>query len=201
MKKPSALAKTVERIMELAAQMGGVFSSADLASIIAGGSDLYNQRMVNRIVNAGLISRVQKGFYVTKNFDLSLLAVRINEASYVSMDSALAMRAVIGTVPKRRLAVVHTGRKRKIITSEGMIIYYSIAPEFYFGFSKQPNGTNVADPEKAYIDLLYFYVKGARFIIDPFSDVHVESLNRKKLYEYLKRYKNFKFVKFVKGLL
>jgi predicted transcriptional regulator of viral defense system len=201
MKKTSVLAKAVEKVMELAPQMGGVFSYADLASIVAGGSDLYNQRMIKRLVGAEIISRVQKGFYIAKNCDLSLLAVRINERSYISMDSALAMESIIGTVPKRALSVVHTGRKRKIITPAGTINYYSIAPQFYFGFSKRPNCTNVADPEKAYIDLLYFYVKGARFIIDPFSDVHTEDLNRRKLYEYLKRYNNPKFVKFVKGLL
>jgi hypothetical protein len=59
----------------------------------------------------------------------------------------------------------------------------------------------MADPEKAFIDLLYFYVKGARYLIDPMSDVIVDKLNKKRLFAYLKRYKNPKFVKFVKGLL
>jgi hypothetical protein len=59
----------------------------------------------------------------------------------------------------------------------------------------------MADTEKAFIDLLYFYVKGARFLIDPLKDVNIEKLDRKKLLAYLKKYKNPKFVKFVKGFL
>lgn len=201
MKQAEGLAKAVERIMGFAREMGGVFSAADLAGIVAGGSNLYNQRMIGRLVRAGIVSRVLKGLYVTKNCDLWILSARINEKSYVSMDSALASHGVTGSVPERSLSVVYSGRKRTITTTSGSIHFYSVSPEFFFGFSKLPSGVNISDPEKAFIDLLYFYVKGARVIIDPLKDVNIEKLNKNKLFSYLKRYKNPKFVKFVKGVL
>lgn len=201
MKKGAGLAIAVARIMEFAPKMGGVFSAADLASIIAGGSNLYNQRMINKLVRAGIVLRVLKGFYCTKNCDLWTVSVRISERSYVSMDSALARHGLTGSVPQRSLSVVYSGRKRTVNASCGSIHFYSIAPKFYFGFSRLPSGVNMADPEKAFIDLLYFYVKGARFLIDPLKDVNVEKLDRKRLFAYLKRYRNPKFVKFVKGHL
>lgn len=201
MKKRIGPAIAATKIVEFAPQMGGVFSSADLASIIAGGSDLYNQRMINRLVRDGLIARVLKGIYVTKNCDLWILSARIRESSYVSMDSALASHGLTGSVPQRSLSVVSSGRKRTFKLQNGGIHFYSIAPEFYFGFSRLSTGVNMADPEKAFIDLLYFHVKGAGFLIDPLKDVDVEKLDRKKLFGYLKGYKNPKFVKFVKGIL
>lgn len=201
MKKGVNIAKIIEKIIEFGTQMGGVFSTADLASIIGGGSDLYNQRMINKLVRDGIITRVLKGFYTTKNCDLWILSARINNIAYVSMDSALARHGLTGSIPQRSLSVVYGGRKRTISTSYGNIHYYSIKPPLFFGFSKLPSGVNMADPEKAFIDLLYFYVKGGRFLIDPIKDVNLDKLERKKLLVYLKKYKNPKFVKFVRGLL
>jgi len=201
MKKGVGLAIAVERIMGFAPQMGGVFSAADLASVIGGGADLYNQRMIGRLVRAGIISRVLKGLYATKNCDLWTLSARVSEYSYVSMDSSLARHGLTGSVPQRSLSVVYNGRKRTVSAPSGSVHFYSISPEFYFGFSKLTSGVNMADPEKAFIDLLYFYVKGARFLIDPLKDVNVERLDKKKLFAYLKKHKNPKFIKFVKGCL
>lgn len=201
MKKGAGLVKTVERLMELAPQMEGVFSAADLANIIMGGSNLYNQRVIKKLVQSGIIFRVLKGLYVAKNCDLWTLSERISENSYVSMDSALAKLGLTGSVPQRSLSVVYNGRKRTIKTPSGNINFYSISPEFYFGFSRLTSGVNLAEPEKAFIDMLYFYVKGTRFLIDPLNDVNIKKFNNKKLLMYLKKYKNPKFVSFVKRCL
>ena len=49
------------------------------------------------------------------------------------------------------------------------------------GFSTLKNGVRVADNEKAYLDLLYFYMKGARYVFDPLHEVRVNKLNPKKI--------------------
>jgi hypothetical protein len=59
----------------------------------------------------------------------------------------------------------------------------------------------VADNEKAYLDLLYYYMRGYRFNIDPFIDVNVSKLDKKKYFSYLKKYKNPKFVKFAERMV
>lgn len=197
MKNGINIANIVEKILGFEAQAGGVFSTSELSSIIGGRKNLYNQRMINRLVRVGIVFRIIKGLYVTKKCDLWVLSARIDEKSYVSMDSAFAKYGLTGSVPERSLSVVHCGRKKTVNTPNGDIYFYSIAPEFYFGFSRLATGVGLADREKAFIDLLYFYVKGAHFLIDPLKDVNVSKLDKKKLFTYLKRYKNPKFVKFV----
>lgn len=201
MKRGAELAVVVEKILEFGPQMGGVFSTSDLSSMIAGRDDLYNQRVIQRLVRAGTIQRILRGLYVTRSCDLWVVSARISGGSYVSMDSALARNGLTGSIPQRSLSAVHKGRKRTVRLQCGDIHFYSISPEFYFGFSRLSSGVNLADSEKAFIDLLYFYVKGARFLIDPLRDVNIEKLDRKKLISYLKKYRNPKFVKFVKGVL
>jgi predicted transcriptional regulator of viral defense system len=199
MKNASKIAIVVEKIIEIAPQMGGVFSTADLSSLIIGENDLNNQRMISRLVASGILTRVLKGIYVTKDADLHILSHRIDEHSYVSMDSALADAGLTGSVPQRSLSVIHTGRKNEIVLSNGRVYFYSIKPELYFGFSATTSGVNIANPEKAYIDLLYFYMKGTRYLIDPLQDVNVGKLDINNINLYLKKYKNPKFISFVKG--
>src|SRR4030095_14611221 len=102
----------------------------------------------------------------------------------------------------RSVSVVYGGTGRKTLeTAFGSLRYFSIKKDLMFGTTFLKNGVVAADSEKAYLDLLYFYMKGARFVIDPLQDVALWKLNRKKLRKYLKAYKNPKFVKFVEGLV
>lgn len=194
--------KILRKILQFAPQMGGVFSYADLCNLIASPSELKNARTISRLVKEGALIKIQRGFYVTDNPDLWILATRLKRRSYISMDSILANAGLIGTLPEKSVSCVQVdGKKQNITTPFGVLRYFSIKESLAFGISTLSNGVPVADNEKAYLDLLYYYTKGAGFVIDPRSEVNLRKLNREKIELYLKKYRNPKFVSFVQGEL
>lgn len=201
MKYRVSIALVMDRIARLAPSMRGVFSSADLSNLIETGSDLKNSRTFRRLVREGVLFRIQRGIYTTKSPDLWLLATRVNEACYISMDSVLARNGLIGTVPEHSISAVQTSRNRVLRTPTGNINFYSMARNLMFGYHRLNNGVAMADSEKAFIDLLYYYTKGARFVVDPLTEVDLEKLDRATVKRYLRAYRNPKFVRFVLGML
>lgn len=203
MKKTVNEPQVTEKIGKYSNSMGGVFSTADLFNLIGSSSREANKRTIRRLEEAGILTRCRKGLYVTKEFDLWRLANRVlNDDGYISMESVLARNALIGTLPSAHVSVVMLGRSRKPMRIRNKRIYfYSIKNDLFFGFSRSADGIPAADNEKAFIDLLYYYQHGYRFIIDPKQEVNVARLDRRKIAAYLKRYKNRRFVSFVKGVL
>lgn len=192
----------LERIGRFAAQQGGVFSYADLFNLLAAGSELQNKRIVQRLLREGVLRKVQRGFYTTGAVDLWALASRLKSGAYISMDSVLAKNGLVGTVAEGSISAVRPGGVGgQVETATGLLRYFGIQRDLAFGFSTRPDGVAVADSEKAFLDLLYYYQKGARFVFDPRSEVRVGKLDPKRLKKYLKSYRNPKFLKFVEGVL
>lgn len=202
MKRSCTLLGIANKINMMSAEVGGVFSYADLSSIIAGGSVLQNSRVIAKLTTEGVLTRIQRGTYVALNYDMWLLVCRLDPKSYISMDTVLAREAIIATVPKGRVSAVRINkRSKRIATPEGELVFHSMGQKLDFGITTQANGVNVAIPERAYLDLLYFYQKGSRFVIDPRTEVNLSNLNMPLIIEHLSWYKNPKFISFVKGLL
>lgn len=195
------IAQLIADINRYAPGQRGVFGISDLSNLMPiEWSKLKVTRTLDRLIKAGVVSKIQRGIYVTPQFDLGMLSRRIAPESYVSMDTVLARNGLIGTVPEYSFSVVDTRRGRTIPTPRGPIRFYSIQSDLRFGFEYQ-GAVAFADSEKAFLDILYFYTKGQRFVIDPRNEIDVSKLNQKKIITYLKRYKNPKFIQFVKGLL
>lgn len=139
--------------------------------------------------------------YVTQAPNLKVLASKLEPQSYVTADVVLADGLLIGSIPGT-LTCAYPGNKRKIFeTPFGQVRFLSIKKELIFGVQAIKQGVRVADVEKAYLDLLYFYQKGSRFVCDPFQDIKVWKINQKKINQYLKTYTNPRFIKFVKNSL
>lgn len=201
MKKQPSLVELVRTIERFSPTLGGVFSYADVCNVIGARVPLKNLRIIHQLVAAGVLCKIQRGMYTTQTPDLWVLATKLKPGAYISMDSVLAQNGLIGTLPRGSVsAVCPTGRKRTVKTPFGTIRYFVIQPSLHFGTTRLNNGVVIADSEKAYLDLLYYYTKGARFVIDPRNDVTVQKLDAKTLHRYLRRYRNQKFVRFVKGL-
>lgn len=202
MKTPASWPQWLERIARLGPPQGGVFSYADLFNLLAAGSDLQNKRIIQRLVREKALRKVQRGFYTAGEVDPWVLAARLKPGAYISMDSVLAKNGLVGTVPARSVSAVRPGSVASSLeTSEGTLRYFGIQKNLAFGFSPRADGVLVADSEKAFLDLLYYYQKGARFVFDPRSEVKVRKLDPKRLKKYLKFYRNPKFLKFVEGVL
>lgn len=200
MKKTVSLSLLIERIQKFGPALGGVFSYGDLFNLIGVGSDQQNKRTIKRLVRDGILTKILRGFYTTRNPDLWVLGCRLKKGAYVSMDSILSKNLLIGTIPARSVSLVYNGLRRKTLeTPFGLVRYFSIKKNLLFGISRLPNGVRNADSEKAYLDLLYYYTKGARFVVDPLAEIDLTRLNRRRLNLYLKKYANPKFISFVKG--
>ena len=126
----------IERIYRLGPASGGVFSYAELFSLIGAASDLKNKRTIKRLVQEGILFKIKRGFYTTKNPDLWVLACRMKKQSYISMDSLLAKNGLVGTIPEKMISAVTRGPRREIIkTPFGSIRYFSIKKELFFGLA------------------------------------------------------------------
>jgi len=189
------------KLAQLTPQLGGVLSTADLSSIVRSGSDLQNQRAIKKMIREDVLFRVRKGLYTTKSPSLEILAARLNEKAYLSMDTVLAKNGLIGTVPLGSVSAVSIKRGKAIKAVSGLVRFFQIRPSLMFGYARSKEGLWIADSEKAFLDLLYFYVKGARFVIDPTQEVITRRLDRSRIAKYLRAYKNPKFVRFVKNLI
>lgn len=201
MNKPASPLAFARKIDRFAAELGGVFSIADLENLLGLPSKLSTARMIRRLIREGALVRASRGIYTTPACDLWRLSARLSPKSYVSMDSALAHHGLIGTVPERQLSALHAARRSVVSCPQGTVRLYSIAPQLLFGFERRHDGVAIADPEKAYLDLLAYHLRGVRFVVDPLKEVRLDLLNRRKLARYLKRYRNPRFVAFVKGVL
>lgn len=201
MKKGPSTASLAEKISRFSPDLGGVFTFTDLWNVIGTQSSDRTAKVIKRLTESGTLTKIRRGVYVTKDADLWVLASRLKETSCISMDSVLAKNGLTGTLPLRSVSVTYPGNPQVIETSAGRLRYFKIKKDLLFGATRGRNGVTIADNEKAYLDLLYYTTKGARFAIDPLTDVDLWKLKKRKLNVYLSSYKNPKFRKFVKRIL
>jgi len=189
-----------QKLQELSPLQRGVFSAADLKNLIDPANKASLYRTLKQMQDADIIKVFCRGFYVAKDFDIQVLSQRICPDSYISFGTVLAKKLLIGSVPKYRLLAVKLGQNRIYQNSDFQIEQLAIKPELFTGY-ENINGVNIATPEKAFLDTLYYYQKGMKFSFDIYSDIDYDGLDRKKLIEYLKLYKNKNYVTFVNGVI
>lgn len=201
MKKRVTFAETIQRINKFGPQMGGVFGFADFWNLFGLSTSYQTAKVVQRLVREKVLTKIRRGIYTTDNPDLWILAARFKKNACISMDSVLAKEGLIGTVPVRSVSLIYPGNTQNVETPFGRLRFFKIKKTLMFGMKKLSGGVQCTNSEKAYLDLLYYHTKGAHFVIDPLQDVDFSKLNRKRLEQYLKAYKNPKFVQFVRRLL
>ncbi len=178
----------------------GVFTIADLKNIFPSKHINTFYRKLSLLENKGILKRVVRGIYVAKSYDLNALSQKICPNSYISLETILARELIIGTVPRNTVRAIKLGKKREYNFDNKNIVHLEISPHLYFGFETNA-GINFANKEKAFLDTLYFYNKGIKFYFDIYSDMNVSKLDMKIIFKYLKKYKNPKFINFVRTYL
>lgn len=141
---------------------------------------------VKRMLDAGVIFPVARGIFTlkTRNLDIERVSTQLYYPSYISFESALSKYGVINQgIYGLTLA---TTRHSKKMTLAGVECEYSqLKPSVFTGF-ELVNGTYLARPEKACLDLLYLISLGKRHV-DP-SEWMVDELDVSQLAEYLPLY-------------
>ncbi len=187
-------------LMELREPQKGVFSTADLRTALAERHPAGFKRRIQALIDQGILFRFTRGFYVTEKFELSVLSQRIAPSSCISFATVLANELVIGTNPQRKVVATKTGRARKYTALGYEVEHVALSEELMFG-STIRDGVRFADIEKAVLDVLYFHLRGRRTAFDIYTDLNLEKLNNKRLLQYLRNYRNPKFVTFAKRTL
>ena len=192
---------SLRNLEKFSKQLSGVFTTADLANLAGSGNKVEANRFIKKLINEGYIRQYIRGVYVAEEFSPEVLCAKIYPDSYISFGNVLAKNLVIGSIPARSIKAVRVGRNRKFSALNLSISYLGINTGLNFGFNVENNGVRVATPEKAFLDVLYFYLRGEKYSFNIFQDVNIERLNVKLIKKYLKNYKNKKFVKFVDNYL
>lgn len=181
-------------------QMGGVFSNRDLSNLFDENVPVALNRRITRLEQNDALTRFIRGYYTIDDFDIKTLSARINSNSYLSVSTVLAETTLIGSIPARTVYAIKTGRNRIYRNNNITLHYLGIAPHLFFGYQSK-NGVKSATPEKALLDTLYFYQKGMRFSFNIFTDIDIARVDKTLVMEYLKQYKNPRFISFVKGYM
>lgn len=188
----------VKNIEKWALELDKVITLPDLKVIFGGQSEVALFKKLECAVKDNVLIKVKRGIYVLPGAALETISSRINPDTYISTGTVLASKAIIGSVPARRIQAVKVGRPRVYEYAEGIIEHLSISPALYLGF-EAVNGINFATAEKAFLDVCYFYYKGKRFSFDPESDVNVDALNVSVIADYLSNYDS-RFVAFFRRI-
>ncbi len=143
---------------------------------------------VSRMITAGEIFSLAKGYYCLDkaNLDLKKMALEIYAPSYLSFEWALGHYGIMSQ-KSHALTLATTKRARQIEIGGMLVCYRHLQPSLFFGYLHR-DGYLIAEPEKAFLDLAYLSLNGyANFDAE---DMSMELLNKNKLKEYLKKFKN-----------
>jgi predicted transcriptional regulator of viral defense system len=190
-----------KKIWDFAPRLQGVFGKADLKSLLNPSDTVQFYRRIKKLEDEGVLQRFSRGFYLAQEGNLEALSQRLCTESYISFGNVLAQQLFIGSIPKFQVMAVKLGKKRVYESEQEKIIHFGITPSLFFGWRADVNGIKYADPEKAFLDTLYFYQHGVKFFFDPFSDVQFDRFDQEKVRVYLQRYQNSKFISFTEEVL
>jgi len=174
-------------IQKWSRDLAGVFTIADLKVALEEDAEVTLYRKLSKLLEAKVLVKVKRGIYATPDAALTTISSRIAPDSYISTGTVLAQKAIIGSIPARRVQAVKTGRPRIYHCEQGIIEHLSIDPKYYFGFEPN-NGLLWATPEKAFLDVCYYTFKRKTFSFDPISDVNRQDLDVDRINRYLDKY-------------
>ena len=125
----------------------------------------FDRNNLTRWIKKGLLIRLRQGYFTFPEYkskpDYALFfANRMYRPSYISLHSALSF---YGMIPESVVQIISvTSLKTAVFTNVfGEYTFKTIKPNLMFGYGLKPfNGgraLQIADPEKALLDLLYLY--------------------------------------------
>jgi predicted transcriptional regulator of viral defense system len=123
----------------------------------------FDSRRLFEWKQKGYLIKLTNKWYVFSNVAFNeglsfLISNSICQPSYISLETALCFHQLIASTPSS----IHAITKHKTViyqNDRGAFSYRKIKPEFYFGFDTieiDGKPIQMANPEKALIDFLYF---------------------------------------------
>ncbi|MFW5888715.1 MAG: type IV toxin-antitoxin system AbiEi family antitoxin domain-containing protein [Patescibacteria group bacterium] len=153
---------------------------------------------LSRAVKAGNIIKLTRGIYARPDSDLPRehLAVTLYRPSYISLEYALSYYNILSQQPYA-ITLITTKRKKELRLQGTPLIYKHINPSLFWGYT-QTEDFLLAEPEKAFLDLVYLSLNGyAEF--DP-EEMDLEALNQQRIKEYLKKFNSQRLNKKIRAV-
>ncbi len=134
----------------------------------------------------GIIERVAQGIYVPMGSNISLenVAAQLYIPNYLSFESAMAKQGILNLIPYT-LTFATIRKTRKYTIQKREIEFRQISSQLFFGFEMK-NGFYIASPEKAFLDEVYFVVRGKATL--DFDEVDIKKLSIKTLKELSRKF-------------
>ena len=177
--------KETELIKLMLATQKPFFTIADIEKIT--GMERKSLHVsLNRLVKRGVLERAARNAYIITGQPIRVEAVagQIYFPSYLSFESALSRSGILNLVPYT--FTFATTRKTKSLAMQGRSVEYRhVNNDLFFGFTLE-DGIYLAEPEKAFLDLIYFSVFGKSSF--PTEEMDLRSLSRQRLNKYSKRF-------------
>jgi predicted transcriptional regulator of viral defense system len=141
---------------------------------------------LKRWVDNGILERIAPGMYSPMMSDLTIekIAAQIYIPNYLSFESALARHGILNLIP-HSLTLATTRKTKRYTLRNQDVEFRQISPILFFGF-EMTGGINIAVPEKAFLDQVYFSSRG-RASLD-FDELNLNHLSSGLLKEYGKRF-------------
>jgi predicted transcriptional regulator of viral defense system len=178
----------IELLKKLQRMNKPFYTPADLEKVTAlPRNSLYVA--LRRWVAAGIIERVAQGIYLPMGSVISIenIAAQLYIPNYLSFESALAKYGILGLIPYT-LTFATTRKTKKYTLQKQEIEFRQIDRRLFFGFEMK-NGIYIALPEKAFLDEVYFAVRG-KAVLD-LDELDMKKLSPKKLKEYSKKFPRY----------
>ena len=143
-------------------------------------------KVVNRLVESGVLLKIERNKYVLKNYSGSEFALAnfIYEPSYVSFESALSFYGIISQFPYEVTSATIKQTRSKEFNSK-QYSYYRIKKELSWGYVKHDNYL-IAEKEKALLDQIYLSSKGIKKI--HLEEYDLSLIDKNKLKSYMIKY-------------
>ena len=144
---------------------------------------------LKRWVDDALIERVGQGIYVPAMTDVSLenVAAQLYIPNYLSFESALARYGILNMVPYT-LTFATPRKTRNFTLRKQGVEFKQISAKLFYGYEIK-NGINIATPEKAFLDQLYFQSRG-RASLD-LDELNLKGLSTQIAKKYAERFPGY----------
>lgn len=156
---------------------------------------------INYNVKKGFFIKLKNGFYAFKNhFPPEVeIANRIYSPSYISLEYAMSHYNIIPDTVYSVTSIT-TKTTREFVINNISYSYRKIKKSGFTGYAKKNvNGhmALIAEPEKAFIDYLYFVSLGKKSVYDR---IEIKNLKKEKLIYYAKLFKKDSIIKLLNDI-
>ncbi|MBU4285201.1 hypothetical protein KKF60_03360 [Patescibacteria group bacterium] len=178
-----------------------IFSANDIRTLF-GVSTVASSALLHRYKKRGFILQLKRGSYV---FPDALppdvyIANKLYSPSYISLEFALSYHGVIPETVYE-ITSVTTKATRRFETLGKVFSYRKIKKIAYTGYEIQKQQSlsfNIANAEKAFVDVNYLRLKNKQ---KPISRFNKEKINPEKALRYAELFDNTKLISIIKSTL